>query len=96
MLLLGRKSAAEKVANFLYILAKRSRLQGCSLPDSDVVSFELPLTRADMADYLGLTIETVSRQMTKLKKNNIISIEDHRLVSVVDMIELSRLAGQDI
>ena len=65
MLLLGRKTAEEKVANFLYLLARRSRMTHCA--DHAAASFELPLSRADIADYLGLTIETVSRQITRLK-----------------------------
>ncbi len=95
MLLLGRKTAAEKVANFLYILAKRSHLQGCSSPNEDTASFAIPLTRADMADYLGLTIETVSRQMTKLKKNNVILMQDNRYINVIDMNLLSSLSGHE-
>jgi CRP/FNR family transcriptional regulator, anaerobic regulatory protein len=68
MLLLGRKTAEEKVASFLLMLARRSLLTGCKhVAAQETASFELPLTRSDMADYLGLTIETVSRQLTKLK-----------------------------
>jgi CRP/FNR family transcriptional regulator len=45
------------------------------------VVFDLPLTRADMADFLGLTVETVSRQMTKLRKARVIEIEaGHRII----------------
>lgn len=96
MLLLGRKTAAEKVASFLYMLAKRSAMIGCKhFGSGDVVSFELPLTRADMADYLGLTIETVSRQLTKLKTAHIIRLGSNRLVNVPDMLKLARVAGQE-
>ena len=51
--------------------------------------------RTDMADYLGLTIETVSRQMTKLKSKNIIRIVENTTISVLDMEALSDIAGED-
>ena len=69
MLLLGRKTAREKVATFLVKLAQRSVRIG--LPASPVA---LPMSRADIADYLGLTIETVSRTFTQLKRDNIIGL----------------------
>ena len=95
MLLLGRKTATEKVASFLYMLARRSAMVGCKhFGASEVVSFELPLTRADMADYLGLTIETVSRQLTKLKTSHVIRLGSNRLVEVPDLQRLARVAGQ--
>ena len=66
MLLLGRKTAEEKVASFLLLIANRVPNIGCQhSEDLNFVQFELPLTRADIADYLGLTIETVSRQFTR-------------------------------
>ncbi len=95
MLLLGRKTAEEKVASFLLMLAKRSALMGCNHQDPDVnLRFVLPLTRSDMADYLGLTIETVSRQITKLKARQIISLEDNRTFLVPDKLALEDVAGQ--
>jgi CRP/FNR family transcriptional regulator len=96
MLLLGRKTAEEKVSSFLMLLARRSLMIACAEPASpQPTSFELPLTRADMADYLGLTIETVSRQLTKLKTRGLIRIENNRLVQVPDTDRLARSAGQD-
>ena len=93
MLLLGRKTAEEKVANFLYLLARRSRMTHCA--DHAAASFELPLSRADIADYLGLTIETVSRQITRLKTSGVIRLVSNRLIEVPDLDALSRVAGQD-
>lgn len=88
MLTLGRKTAHEKVASFLYLIASNiDPTQG------DQTSFDLPLSRADIADFLGLTIETVSRQMTKLRKEGIIVIENNRHVSVPDPRRLKRAAG---
>ena len=62
LMLLGRKSACEKVASFLLDMAKRFR--------GDVA--ELPMGRQDMADYLGLTIETVSRMVTQLQADGLV------------------------
>ncbi|QRM55781.1 Crp/Fnr family transcriptional regulator [Sinorhizobium sp. BG8] len=90
MLTLGRKTAHEKVASFLYLIASRTH---CG--DGVKSSFELPLSRADIADFLGLTIETVSRQMTKLRKDGTISIENSRHVTVPNMERLVRCAGNE-
>ncbi len=96
MLLLGRKTAEEKVASFLYMLARRSLMIGCAHQKGPATaSFELPLTRADMADFLGLTIETVSRQLTRLKTSNIIRLSTNRLIMVPDITRLAATAGQE-
>jgi CRP/FNR family transcriptional regulator len=63
------------------------------LKEDQEMTFELPLTRADIADFLGLTIETVSRQLTKLRKAGVISIENNRQVSVPNLERLNRVAG---
>lgn len=65
MLLLGRKSAQERVAAFLLDMAERLSKSG---------AVELPMSRQDIADYLGLTIETVSRTLTQLEREGVISI----------------------
>lgn len=96
MLLLGRKTAEEKVASFLLLIARRQLLSGCThdgLGQADG-SFALPLTRADMADYLGLTIETVSRQITRLKLSGIVAMNSNRVMAVPDMARLAAAAGQ--
>ena len=69
MVLLGRRSAEEKVASFL--VNWRDRLAQLSSPAKTV---PLPMSRQDIADYLGLTIETVSRTMTKLERHGVIEI----------------------
>lgn len=89
MVTLGRKTAQEKVASFLFLIASHSE----PARNSDVVSFELPLTRADIADFLGLTIETVSRQLTKLRQVGVIRIVNNRHVEVPDIDRLGELAG---
>lgn len=82
MMTLGRKSASEKVASFLHMIAVHYDPEA---DDGDEpITFDLPLKRADIADFLGLTIETVSRQMTRLRKAGVISIENNRTVTVID------------
>jgi CRP/FNR family transcriptional regulator len=96
MLLLGRKTAAEKLASFLAMLLRRMPELGCAhidAPDHKII--ELPLSRADIADYLGLTIETISRQFTNLKNDGIIRNIDNRHCEILDPDRLADLAGQD-
>jgi CRP/FNR family transcriptional regulator len=69
MVLLGRRSAEEKVAAFL--IGWRDRLEPLSGPSRTV---PLPMSRQDIADYLGLTIETVSRTFTKLERERVLDI----------------------
>ncbi|TPG60452.1 Crp/Fnr family transcriptional regulator [Roseomonas nepalensis] len=88
MLLLGRKTAGEKLATFLLDLAGHLG-QRCSEGDT---SFDLPLTRAEIADVLGLTIETVSRQMTKLKQEGLIDLPSGRQVTIRDRHALEERA----
>jgi CRP/FNR family transcriptional regulator len=94
MVLLGRKTAQEKVASFLLLLANRSLVIGCQLKsEGDNTSFELPLSRNDIADYLGLTVETVSRQITRLKSASVIHLVDNRHFTVPDLDRLRHVAG---
>lgn len=90
MLTLGRKTAREKVASFLHLIATHG--DGDS---SGALRFELPLSRQDIGDFLGLTIETVSRQMTKLKQENVIRVENSRNITVHDLDRLADVAGLD-
>jgi len=90
MVTLGRKTAAEKVASFLYMIATHT---DPTVDSSENVTFELPLTRADIADFLGLTIETVSRQITKLRKAGVIEVEHNRKVTVPDLERLAHRAS---
>ncbi len=94
MLLLGRKSAREKIASFLVILARRNTaLNGGR--ETGAITFDLPLTREAMSDYLGLTIETVSRQMTALRKDGLIALKGTRHVTIPDLADLLMEAGDD-
>jgi len=94
MLLLGRKNAREKIASLLAIIARRDAGLRLKQPTGQMV-FDLPLTREEMADYLGLTLETVSRQISALRKDGIISLEGKRHVTVPDFDVLLEVAGDD-
>lgn len=87
MLLLGRKTAMERIATFLLSLGKLQQIS------SGGASLHLPMTRADIADYLGLTIETVSRTLTKLKHDRIISLPEAVEIKFIDRHRLEELAA---
>jgi CRP/FNR family transcriptional regulator, anaerobic regulatory protein len=93
ILTLGRKSATEKVASFLLLIASHIQPLRGTLDDGEPLTFELPLSRADIADYLGLTLETVSRQMTKLRQSGAIEIAHNRTITIVDNNRLVALSG---
>ncbi len=93
MLLLGRKSASERVATFLLEMSRRLAEASCSGPADMVSRFDLPLTRQQMADLLGLTIETVSRQLTRLRQAGIIDLPDRRAVVILDQAAMEDAAG---
>jgi CRP/FNR family transcriptional regulator, anaerobic regulatory protein len=94
MLLLGRKTAREKIASLLAILARRTTML-TQKRAGGAIAFELPLTREAMADYLGLTLETVSRQMSALKKDGVIVVEGNRSITVPNYDRLVEEAGDD-
>ncbi|WP_035252489.1 transcriptional regulator FnrL [Actibacterium atlanticum] len=94
MLLLGRKTAREKISSLLAIIARRDASISIGTEAGRVV-FDLPLTREAMADYLGLTLETVSRQISALKKDGVIQLEGKRHVTVPDMDRLMDETGDD-
>lgn len=83
--ILGRQSALERVASFFVHLAARSRA-------TDKNKIEIPMTRQDIADYLGLTIETVCRMLKKLKSTATIDIPDRQTILVRNMAALNRAA----
>lgn len=87
MLLLGRKSPIEKLATFLLRLAGGRR--HCGEIQGEV---DLAMTRSDIADYLGLTIETVSRTFTKLKTEGLITLSGKHRVTINDVPALEELA----
>ncbi len=94
MLLLGRKTAREKIASLLAIIARRDASLNLASITGRVV-FDLPLTREAMADYLGLTLETVSRQISALKRDGVIQLEGKRHITIPDMQQLLDETGDD-
>ncbi|BAI75291.1 CRP/FNR family transcriptional regulator (plasmid) [Azospirillum sp. B510] len=92
MVLLGRKTAAEKVATFLMRLGDR---KGAGKGDGkgDGRTIDLPMSRGDIADHLGLTTETVSRTLTKLKSTRLIRILVGGKLELLDRDALADLAG---
>lgn len=88
--MLGRKSALEKVASFLLALARR---HGGETALS--ATFDLPMTRADIADYLGLTLETVSRSLTKLRMAGVIGLPQPQTVVVLGLDHLEDFAERE-
>lgn len=86
MLLLGRKSARERLASFLLGLAERRGL-------APGESMELPMSRSDIADFLGLTIETVSRVFTAMRKDRLLALPDKHSVRILDLDGLRDEAG---
>ena len=83
----GQRSATERLVNFLLTLSRR-RPGGCGCGDT----IELPMTRTDIADFLGLTIETVSRTLSKLKALKHIEIDQGTTIRLLDMVALEAMA----
>jgi CRP/FNR family transcriptional regulator, anaerobic regulatory protein len=95
MLLLGRKTAREKIASLLAIIARRDASLKEPRALVSAINFDLPLTREEMADYLGLTLETVSRQMSALKRDGVIVLDGKRTVNVPSIDALMEETGDD-
>ncbi len=89
-LVLGRLAPVEKLASFLLVLSVRAEKRG---EDSNPV--HLSMNRTDIADYLGLTIETVSRSFTKLKTQGLIQLRDANTVEILSRRSLAVVAGLD-
>lgn len=86
VVLLGRRTAEERVAGFLLAVHRKSPAGA---------RIDLPMSRRDIADYLGLTVETVSRMMTSLSRRGLIAVGTGRSISLREAAALKRLAGQD-
>jgi CRP-like cAMP-binding protein len=87
MLLLGRKTALEKVAAFLLEMDGRMHPTG---------AISLPMTRRDIADYLGLTLETVSRTISQLQAEGMVELSTARQITVQRRAKLRALGAEDL
>lgn len=87
---LGAKPAIERIASFLLELAARSGIE--HRPQARLL---LPMSRIDIADYLGLTVETVSRNFTRLRTARVIRLLHHNEVIILDPDGLAEAAGFD-
>jgi CRP/FNR family transcriptional regulator, anaerobic regulatory protein len=98
LVILGRKNAGERLASFLVSMMEQSAKFSCrhlpTLPQN--VIFEIPVSRSEIADYLGLTLETVSRQFSRLKDAGIIDIHEARFIEVRNQELLCKAAGEPI
>ena len=84
---LTKKTASQKVAAFLVELAEKQGREQC------MAEVKLPMSRLDIADYLGLTIETVSRRLTALKTAGIIKLPNRHAAKICNLEALHQLAG---
>jgi CRP/FNR family transcriptional regulator, anaerobic regulatory protein len=87
MLMLGRMQAAERVAAFLLGMAQRYKARGLSAQE-----FVLPMVREDIGNYLGLTLETVSRCLSRFKRAGLIEVDNRRL-HILDHAGLQQVIG---
>ncbi len=89
--LLGRRSVEEKLAGFLLLLARRA-VHRADRSGSALV--EIPLKRSQVAEFLGITLESVSRSVTALKRSGVIRLCDMRHFEVLKPARLAELAGE--
>jgi CRP-like cAMP-binding protein len=90
VLCVGQRGATERLATFFVILSRRNEERGY-----DPETIKLPMTRADIADFLGLTIETVSRTFSKLRRHGLIQVDQITTIRLRNTGELQRLAEGD-
>lgn len=90
LLALGRKTAAERLAGFFIWLSFKAAMR-----EGNQFILTLPMSRTDIADYLGLTIETVSRTFAKFRREGLIELKGTQTVHVRDVDSLAEVAGLD-
>lgn len=88
-ILLGRKTALERTASFLLDMADR-----LGVVRGETVDLNLPMSRREIADGLGLTIETISRQLTDLRERDVIRTGGRSQITIMSTPHLCRLAGR--
>jgi len=87
LLLLSKRSAEERLATFLHSLGQRQGERGFSSKE-----FRLTMTRGDIGNYLGLTVETISRLLGRFQKNEIISVQG-KYITIIDQQALEQASG---
>ena len=85
-LTIGRADPEERLARFLFVLSRRNQRHG-----RDPIRIDLSMPRTDIADHLGLTIETVSRTLTRFVKRRLIKLARRRSIQILDMNALEAL-----
>jgi CRP/FNR family transcriptional regulator len=90
LLTTGQRSACERLIAFLLAISRRNARKG-----QDPHVFDLPMTRTDIADFLGLTIETVSRTFTKLRMLGLIELPHAARVNLIDIERLKSMEGSE-
>jgi CRP/FNR family transcriptional regulator, anaerobic regulatory protein len=96
ILALGLKNAEEKVASFLLWLWDKHRYHTATEQDPDgALIMNAPFARREVAEFLGLTLETVSRQFTRLRTMGVIGLLNHRRIEIKNLGTLRRLAEQE-
>lgn len=91
LLTIGRLCATGRIATFLLALARRNERKGL-----DATNIFLPVRRSDIADFLCLSVETVSRSLTELKISHVISLRGWRQIRIQDRAMLERLATGEV
>jgi CRP/FNR family transcriptional regulator len=89
-MMLGGKSASEKVASFLCLMMQR-----VGKPLGNYTQFEFPMIRSDIADFLSVTLETVSRTIHQFKASGILELESAKSIIVLDPAALMEMAEAD-
>ena len=89
-MVLGRKTAREKIATFLEMIVRRS-----TVPSQSAHQYTLALTREEIANFLGLTLETISRHLSAMKKEGIVAFEGRRTFVIKDFAALHQATGDD-
>ena len=85
--LLNRKNAEQRLATFISALSSRYHARGLSASE-----FRLTMTRSDIGNYIGLTVETISRLLNRFHKNDLIQV-DGKLITILDIDKLNECAA---
>lgn len=92
---IGQRSALERLASFMLYLRAHQAKFSPNGPLEPSCHIELPMTRLDIADFLGLTIETVSRTFSSLKDKKLISFSDSHSAEILELDKIRELGGRE-